>query len=177
MQLRHLYAAGTLAAGLGLLLAPTASRAQGVLDMTLTQPTLTIGTGGTVTFTGSVANNSGGTVFLNGDSFTLLGPGLTTNDAPFLLGAPLAMDDGTTYPLSGSAALFEVTAAPTLKDGLYSGYFNVLGGPTSADQTVEATEKFNVQVVPEPSSLAALSLLMLGVGVLAFRARRRGLSA
>ena len=162
-----------LALGLGLLLAPLASRAQGLLDMTFTQPTLTVGTGGTVTFTGSLANNSGGTVYLTGDSFTLLGPGMTTNDAPFLLGAPLSLADGTAYPNSGSASLFDVTVAPSLQDGLYTGYFNVLGGPTSGDQTMEATEKFNVQVVPEPSSLAALSLLALGVGAMAFRAHRR----
>lgn len=175
MNLRHVLPAGTLA--LGLLLAPAAVHAQGLLDLTFTHPTLTVGDGGTVTFTGSLANNSGGTVFLNGDSFTLFGPGLAGDGSPFLLNAPTSLADGTAYPVGGFASLFTVTAAPTLKDGLYSGYFNVLGGATSADQTIEATQKFNLQVVPEMSPLASLGLLTLGVGVMAFRATRRRRSA
>ena len=171
MNLRHVLPAGTLA--LGLLLAPAASHAQGLLDMTFTHPTLTVGNGGVVTFTGSVANNSGGTVYLYSDGFTGFSPGVSADGSPFLIGAPLSLADGTAY----SGALFSVTPTSTAHDGLYSGYFNILGGPAPTDQIVEATQKFNLQVVPEPSSLASLSLLALGAGLMALRATRRRRSA
>ena len=173
MNLQHTLPATALA--FGLLLAPAATHAQGLLDITFTHPTLTVGNGGTVTFTGSVANNSGGLIYLIGDAFTFIGPGLTGDDSLFVTGAPSSLADGTAYPASGSAALFTVTAAPTLKDGLYSGYFNIIGGTPGSEQPVESTQKFNLQVVPEPSSLASLGLLTLGVGVMVFRARRRSL--
>lgn len=157
-------------AGLGL--APLAAHAQD-LSMTLTPATLTVGNGGSVTFTGSVANPSGGTVFMNGDSITALSPGLTADGSLFFQNAPLFLPAGAVYPPNGQASLFTVSAAPGTADGFYSGYFNILGGADSAAQNIEATEKFTVQVVPEPSTLASLTLLTLGTGLMVFRARRR----
>ncbi len=174
--LTHLKHAGLAA---GLLLTATAAQAGG-LTLTFTPDTQTIFAGGTGVFTGTIKNISPFTVFLNGDSFTALSPGLTADDTPFLTNAPASLAPGAVYD-SGPAGLFDVSVAPGTPDGSYSGFFNILGGADPNAQIVEATQEFHVSApVPEASSsvsLAALLVLGLCTGGVAYRRRKAALSA
>lgn len=146
--LRH-----TLLLGL-LLIVPALSRAD--LIFTLDSPIQSLAPGGILTFTGSLTNLNGPTLFLTSDTFTLDGPGLTLDDTSFLLNAPPSLDSGEAF----TGELFTVSADPTAPAQQTVGEFNILGGPSDTDQTLLATKEFAVNVTPEPGSLA---LLMAGL--------------
>jgi hypothetical protein len=156
----------SLAAGLLLLLSPSA-RAQ--LSFTLEPPALLAPPGSLLTFWGTLANTGTTELFLSGDSFTLVGPGLTLDDTPFLEGAPLSLLGGQSF----AGALFSVSVAPGMPNGGYGGSFTVLGGPVEGDQSELATARFTVQVVPEPGTLALVAAAGLLPLTRTFTRRRR----
>jgi len=130
--------------------------------------------GSTVTFNGTITNNTASTVFLNGDSFNLTGAGLTLDDTKFNTEAPLFLSAGASTGLIG---IFDVAIDPTTAIGFYPGSFTIQGGadPTITDALV--TTNFTVDVTapqpaqtPEPGALT----LLLGLGLPAtVFARRR----
>ena len=124
--------------------------------------------GQVLTFTGRIENTGAGTVFLNGEGFTLAMPqvwswqglSLESNFA----NVPEQLAGGAIW----SGTLFTVTvasAAPQLTE--HVGTYALSGGPNGTSQNLLDSANFQVQVVPEPATLAAL-----GVGLLALRKRR-----
>jgi hypothetical protein len=120
----------------------------------------TVQPGQTATFTGMLTNTESGVVFLNGDSYTFP---LTVDDTPFFL-TPVSLGPGDSF----TGVLFNVVVGPATSPGLYTGVFDVLGGPTLGSNDVIASSNFGVQVVPEPSTVyGALSgLALLGLDYL-----------
>ena len=70
-------------------LGATAAQAA-TITITLDQPNQFATPGTTVDFTGTITNNTAGTVFLNGDTFNIGGASLTLDDSPFFANAPLS---------------------------------------------------------------------------------------
>jgi len=160
---------------LGLLaLAPSAARAQ--LSLTFTQASLSGTPGSTLTFSATLLNKGVTETFLNGDTFTLTGTGLTLDDTKFFANAPLSLLGGASF----TGPIFDVVLAPAAVPNNYAGTFSVLGGANSTATQTLATGNFQVNVVrpqqaaiPEPgvgTLLAAGVLPALGIVV---RGRRK----
>lgn len=172
--------AGLLAAALGLLLASQVAHAQSVLFSFVT-PQRTVLPGSPVTFSGTITNNSTVTEFLNGFDFGALGPdfggaGLTADTTPFFNLTPLRLTPGQS---TGVISLFTVTALPTVTAGSYTNFFNIEGGLDTATSDQMGGAQFIVDAapLPEASTAASLGLLLLGVSVMVFKARRRSCRA
>jgi hypothetical protein len=134
-----------------------------ILFISLDSSTLTGSVGDVLHFSGTIQNQTGATVFLNGDNFTL--PGFDPSafdDGPFFANAPLSLDAGVT---TADIGLFNVTIPSPHATGNFPGTFQILGGADSNAQGVVGTVDFTVQVqaqgVPEPSSSALLSSALL----------------
>ena len=154
------------------LLAPPAARAQ-QLSFSLDPLSPSGSAGSLLTFRGTLLNTGASPLFLTGDRFTLAGAGLTLDDTPFVLGAPLSLSGGESF----TGPLFQVWIAPAVPNGSYQGSFTVLGGPTESARGDLATQSFTVEVVPEPATgaLVAVGLLPLaGVAGALLKRRRRG---
>jgi len=147
-----------------LLLQPGAAKAQ--LTFTFTHSTLAARSGDTVTFSGTLTNQSTSELFLNGDTFMLPGSNLTLDDSPFLTNFPLSLAGGAT----AKGALFTVAVDPTTPEGLYDGSFTIVGGPGYSDTTSLATQSFRV-VVPEPGVYALLLSGGVALGIVGLRCR------
>ncbi|HLI47817.1 MAG TPA: hypothetical protein VKV18_03895 [Chthonomonas sp.] len=157
-------------------------KAHAQLTMTLT-PALQSGTAGTstvFTFTGTLTNNGNTTVFLNADNISFTGVGWTIDDSPFFNNAPASLNPGQDTGLIG---LFTVTNPANAPAGNYSGTYSILGGATSADTNVLASEPFQVTLnpstsTPEVGSLTSLTLLFLLTATLSlhrFRNRKQAM--
>jgi hypothetical protein len=134
------------------------------LSISLASPFQT-GLGGEVlTFDATVTNTSAGTAFLNGDSFYVDSP-LAVDDKPFY-STPLSLDPGDSY----AGPLFYVDIPAGAPEGLYTGYFDIVGGGDGIQQNLVGETDFNVQVTPEPSSVL---LMASGVAALGLVLRRR----
>jgi len=134
-----------------------ASAFGGPLTINFTSSLLNAARGQTITFSGSVANTSGTTVFLNGDSLNLAAP-LMADDTKFFLNSPLSIGPGATTPIF---QIFDVTVPGGAPFGLYPGVFDILGGSTPNDFATVGTATFAVNVVPEP---ATFWMLLAGAG-------------
>lgn len=146
------------------------------LSITLASPFQTYITGGSpgvVSFTATVtAIDAAGSpsIYLNGDSSTVDSP-FSVDDGGFFANLPIFMNPGD----SVDDLLFAVDIPSNAPVGLYTGTFEIMGGPdggTFTDFNVLGSADFNVLVTtPEPSSLV---FLLTGFCGLAETVRRRG---
>jgi hypothetical protein len=152
------------------------------LTLTLMPDTQSGAPGTTVTFSGILSNTDpADTVYLNSDSFSLVGAGLTLDDTDFALNAPLSLGPSSATSI---LALFTVSIDGTAVDGSYPGTFIVEGGADSSAQDTLASSDFTVTVAPvvpppappagtpEPGMPALLAGLSVTGSMLALRRRR-----
>lgn len=126
--------------------------------------------GSTLSIVGTIVapSTNSGSVYLNSDSLSLAGP-FTLNDDPFILNAPTSMAPGATY----TAVLFTVTISPQASEGIYTGFFTILGGESGdplALDPISNTASFEVHVVPEPTAMLLVGTGLIGIML---RVRRR----
>lgn len=149
-----------------------ATPAQAQLSLTLSPTAPITDLGSIVSFAGTLTNTSGSTVYINGDDMGI--PGLTWDETPFALNAPLSLDNGMSY----TGTLFTVTVDPTVAPETYSGSFTVLGGADQSTFNEVATQPFQVTVlppstaVPEPSPILLLVLCLPGLSLIAPRYKK-----
>jgi hypothetical protein len=159
---------------------PSAANAQS-LDVTLSEPTVTVTQGTTaVDFYATITNPSAtAPVYLNGDSATTSTSFLTVDDTPFFNNAPLSLAPGQS---SGLLELFAVDLAANTPQGLYSGnVFSILGGADGNAVDDVGDVRFSVNVTastvaqaPEiEPTLAIGSLMLLAGGIAVLRGGRR----
>ncbi len=153
-----LFAAGAI---LALLSAP--SHAQVLL--TLTPGDRDLPQGGTVTFTGTLTNNTAATIFIGAASSNTNPIAIGTDPTPFLSNGPASLTAGSSF----TGDLFTATdngATPKR----YEGSFNINYGPSADDAFSNVIgANFGVVVTPAP---AALPVFAVG-GVLGLIATRR----
>ena len=143
-----------------LLVSGTAARAN-TLTITLSSPFQSGGDGDVLAFDATVTNNTGATVYLNGDTATVDSP-LTLDDSPYNNNSNwYVLGPGASY----TGLLFNVDIPLGTGNGLYPGNFEIDGGADGSADNDIGDAAFDAQVTPEPSSF-----LMLGTGLLALRA-------
>jgi hypothetical protein len=147
------------------------------IGLSLNAPAQPVTAGSTVSFVATVSapGTNGGTVFLNGDSFTVSSP-LILDDSGFFNDFPLSLDPGDSF----SGVLFTIAAPSNTTAGLYTVTFDILGGADgNALDTISFVPDFPVNVaptastVPEPESLMLLAAGLPGVAFLMQRKWRR----
>jgi hypothetical protein len=151
---------GKILRTLPLLFFSTAASAT-TLAVSFTSSLLTATGGQTVTFSATLTNTLGTTLFLNGDNTSIAGP-LTLDDTKFFLNTPASLSAGQSI----TVPILDVIVPKGAPSGLYPGSFTVLGGPTDRDFTNIGSANFAVNVVPEPGTvglLASGALLLLGL--------------
>ena len=132
--------------------------------------------GSSVEVVGTVINNTSGTVFLNGDTFSVTGPDLNLDDTDFFLNAPFTLDPSQS---SGPFDIFTIDIGASATPGVISpNFFSILGGSDAGAGDVIGTVTFDVTVqgsspVPEPSELLLLIFGIAQVGVFGTRLRRQ----
>ena len=147
-----------------------------VINVTIS-PSLLVGNPGqAVTFTGTLENLTGDTVYINSNSFTfdIAGVGVL-DDSLFLSNAPFFLNAfETTVPFDFLAVNVPMPQAP----GFYSGVLTVLGGADGLASDILGSGSFQLEVpkpaaagpeIPEPSTV----LLMSGGLALLWWKRRR----
>jgi len=167
----------TLFVGSGILLASALAKADSY-TLTLSSPFQTGELGDVLEFDATVTNNTASDVYLNSDSFNVDSP-LALDDSPYFNNFPLLLtpsgDSGDTY----TGELFAVTIPNGTPLGLYTGYFEILGGGDPSDYTDEiGSVNFDVEVTPEPPTweLMVLALLAL-LGMKSWSTYRRQTAA
>ena len=146
----------------GLTLFTCSSLRAGTINVTLVSSTLTGTPGDVITFQGSLNNNSGTDMFINGAGISLAGFGPADSDITgFILNATGLLSNGSSL---GPVGLFTVTIPAQFSTGQYAGILSIQGGPTPNDDLLQGTTGFQVNVssVPEPSSfsLSATTVLL-----------------
>ena len=141
------------------LLAGTAAKADS-LSIVLSAPYQVVDTT-VVAFDGTITNISGVTEYLNGDNTYVDSP-LVFDDSPFIIDAPLTLGPGGSY----TGLLFNIDIPEWTPEVLYTGDFQILGGPDNSSELnpMESPVDFDVQVTPEPTSFL---LLLTGLAVFA----------
>jgi hypothetical protein len=141
------------------------------LTLTLTNPAQfgSGSLGSLLSFDATVAapNTNSADVFLNADSFNVDAP-LTLDDDGFFFGFPLSLSPGESF----TGLLFTVFLPTSTSNAIYNGSFSILGGPDGASANDLADVQFEVNTVPEPTTI-----LMLGTGLsglVAMLRRKRG---
>ena len=154
-----------------LLLAAGGARAN-ALNLTLTQAFQYANPGDPVSFDATVSapETNDSAIYLNGDN-TYVDLPLSLADDPFLSSFPLSLSPGDSY----EGTLFTVTVPSGTPDGIYTGYFKLLGGADGNASDALAYAAFNVDVstVPEPGSAALFGMGLAGLLVVARRRFRR----
>jgi hypothetical protein len=147
-----------------------------IISVSLVSSTLTSAPEDILTFQGTLTNNSGADLFINGAGITLAGFGPFDSDVTdFILNATGMLSNGSSV---GPTDFFTVTIPDQFATGLYPGILSVQGGPTLNDDALLRTVNFQVNVnsVPEPSGfvlmMAAILLLLFFAGMRASRLRR-----
>jgi hypothetical protein len=148
----------------------TAAAKADSVTITFDQPNQIGSAGQTLQFFGTIVNNTGSTIFLNGDSPNMSGLSFTILDQ-FFTTVPISLDPGKN---SGDIELFDIAISSPLLDpgGKYTGSYTLLGGTTDDAQNVLGTSTFSVSTpvaTPEPGSIY---LLLGGVPVAGAMLRR-----
>jgi hypothetical protein len=146
-----------------------------ILTITFDQPDQTGSPGQTLSFFGTLVNNSPDTVFLNSDDLTLNGLSFTVTDN-FFTNVPISLaPSGQPGDSSGNIDLFDVAIANPLLDpaGTYSGSYTVLGGANGSAQDVLGSAGFSVTSTPEPSSVYLLLAVLAATLIPITRKRRK----
>jgi hypothetical protein len=129
------------------------------ITLTLTNPVQFGGgsLGSSLSFNATVAapGTNSADVFLNEDSFNVDAP-LTLDDDGFFFGFPLSLSPGESF----TGLLFTVFLPTTTGNAIYNGSFSIMGGPNGATANDLADVQFEVNTVPEPTTI-----LMLGSGL------------
>lgn len=132
------------------------------LTLTLDQTQVSALPGDMLTFTGNLQNTSSADIYLNGAGFPQLDIGLAGDESPFFANTPPFLTPGQSLP--GSVSLFTVTLDSSLPSGVYSGTFQVVGGPddmtfnplASADFQINIAPSGQPPAVPEPGGVSLL---------------------
>lgn len=135
--------------------APAGSACAQTVDIMLTNPVVTASPGESLTFSGSLTNLHFEEVEITGSLLNLTGS-WATDDSPFLLNAPLTLLPASP---SGNFEMFTVQVDAGAVPDVYTGTFQVLGGPLgSGAANVLGTASFSIDVraVPEGDSLTLL---------------------
>lgn len=104
--------------------------------------------GETLTFSGTLTDNTGSTLFINSDSLSFEING-AADDLPFKSNAPISIDAGDT---SADFGMFEVNIPGGQAIGPYTGLFTVLGGTDGTQLNNLGSAQFEVDVMtPEPA--------------------------
>ncbi len=149
----------------------------------LTPAQLTGAPGELLTFSGHLENTGRTELFFNSDTLILSGTGLTTDDDPFVLNAPLSLLSTGSKDVNGNLLdrwdgdLFTVKIGGSVTPGTYFGFFRVQGGANDSSSDVLNRQDFQIVVapsaVPEPGELALLVCSFgTGIGLLAARRTR-----
>lgn len=144
-----------LVSSFGLLICP--SIRAGIIDVTFVSNALAAAPGDILPFQGSLVNNSGSDVFINGAGITLTGFGPTDTDiTDFILNATGLLGNGVSI---GPVDLFTVTVPSQFATGQYLGILSIQGGPTLNDDSLLGTASFevNVNAVPESGSFSLMA--------------------
>jgi hypothetical protein len=118
--------------------------------------------GSSVTFSGTIENIGSQTVFLNGDSISLLAPGVTADDSDFLFNAPPSLSPGGIW----TGAIFQLDVGADTPPGAYNGSFTVIGGANSSTFDILGSGLFQLKVVsgsPVPDASSTWVLLLLAL--------------
>ncbi len=148
-----------LAVFVALCLGPTTAQTQ-TLSLNLIPSIQNGNAGDLLAFSGTLQNLTDAELFLNGDSLSLNGTGLTPDDSPFFFNAPLSLMPQGTAGDSFTGVLFDVSVGPLVQNGSHSGSFTVLGGTTDQDSIELATQPFTIRVGPAVTPEGSSMLLM-----------------
>ena len=138
-------------------------------------------TGSTFQFFGTITNFGPSAVFLTGDTHSPdpLPAGVTLDDTPFLFNAPSLLSAVGSIGSSYTGEIFDVTLAPGVPPGFFSGLFSLTGGTDPVANQFETlnTNGFSIAAVPEASTTISFGLLLALSGMVLAAARKKEAAA